>query len=341
MNEKIAVIGAGSWGTTLAVLLADKGYDVTLWVYEAELVKELETKRENTFFLPGVVIPPNLKVTNSLQEAVEAKKVVVSVPPSHAVRQLIHQYAHYLSSGVHLVSATKGVEERSLLRMSEVIQQELPSYLQIKISCISGPSFAREVSQRMATAVTVAGEDPQEATYIQHLFSTSYFRVYRNNDLIGVELAGSLKNIIAIAAGISDGLGFGYNARAALITRGLVEIVRLGTAMGAKPETFYGLAGVGDLILTCTGDLSRNRTLGQRVGQGEKLVDILPGMKMVAEGIATTRCARRLAQKFQVEMPITEQVSFVLFERKDPRDAFYELMGRALKYEYPWNNLAQ
>ena len=341
MQEKIAVIGAGSWGTTLAILLADKGYDVILWAYEAELVRELETKRENTFFLPGLVIPSNLKVTNSLQEAVESKEVVVSVPPSHVVRQLTCQYAHYLSSGVHLVSATKGVEEKSLLRMSEVIQQEVASQLQIKISCISGPSFAQEVSKRMATAVTVACEDLEEASYIQHLFSTSYFRVYRTSDLVGVELAGSLKNIIAIAAGISDGLGFGNNARAALITRGLVEIVRLGTAMGAKAETFYGLSGVGDLILTCTGDLSRNRTVGQRVGRGEKLPDILAGMKMVAEGIATTRCALRLAQKFQVEMPITQQVSAVLFEQKDPRDAFSELMGRALKYECPWDTLAE
>ncbi len=333
MGEKIAVIGAGSWGTTLAILLADKGYDITLWVYEPNLAREIETKRENSLFLPGVLIPHNVKPTYSLDEAVREKEVIVSVVPSHVARQITIQYRDHLLQGVHLVSATKGLEEESLLRISQVIQQSVPSHLKIKISCLSGPSFASEVSRKMATAVAVACEDKQEAIHIQHLFSSPYFRVYRNNDLVGVELAGALKNVIAIAAGVSDGLGFGYNARAALITRGLVEITRLGLAMGARQETFYGLAGVGDLILTCTADLSRNRTLGLRLGRGEKLSQILSSMKMVAEGVVTARAAIRLAQKFQVEMPIAEQVSGILFEDRNPLNAFSELMSRTLKYE--------
>ncbi|MEW5804291.1 MAG: NAD(P)H-dependent glycerol-3-phosphate dehydrogenase [bacterium] len=332
-GEKIAVIGAGSWGTTLAVLLADKGFDVTLWVYEPDLVREIEAKRENPLFLPGVSIPSNIKPTHSLCEAVREKDVIVSVVPSHVARQVTLQYRDHLPKGAHLVSATKGLEEESLLRISQVIQQSIPSRIEIKISCLSGPSFAREVSRKMATAVAVACEDTQEAIFIQHLFSSPYFRVYRNNDLVGVELAGALKNVIAIAAGISDGLGFGYNARAALITRGLVEITRLGMAMGARQETFYGLAGVGDLILTCTADLSRNRTLGLRLGQGEKLSHILGSMKMVAEGVVTARAAIRLARKLHVEMPISEQVSAILFEERTPLDAFSELMSRTLKYE--------
>jgi glycerol-3-phosphate dehydrogenase (NAD(P)+) len=339
-KERIGVIGAGSWGTTLAILLADKGYDVTLWAYEEDLVREMEMRRENTLFLPGVTIPPGIRFTHSLQEAVEAKDVIVSSAPSHAVRQVTLLYGHYLSPAVHIVSATKGIEEGSLLRISEVIEEVIPAHLQVKISCISGPSFAKEVAQRKATAVAVACRDLEEAIYIQHLFSTPYFRAYWNSDLVGVELAGALKNVIAIAAGISDGLGFGSNARAALITRGLVEMIRLGEILGAQPETFYGLSGVGDLILTCTGDLSRNRTLGLRVGRGEKLPKILSGMKMVAEGVSATRSASRLAQKYQVEMPITEQVSAILFEEKDPRDAFSELMGRTLKYENPHLPLA-
>jgi glycerol-3-phosphate dehydrogenase (NAD(P)+) len=333
MSENIAVIGAGSWGTTLAVLLADKGYDITLWVYEPDLVREIETKRENSLFLPGVPIPYNVIPTHSLEDAVRGKEVIVSVVPSHVARQTTLQYRNHLLQGAHLVSATKGLEEESLLRISEVIQQSVPSHLEIKISCLSGPSFAHEVSRKMATAVAVACEDNTEAIYIQHLFSSPYFRVYRNNDLVGVELAGALKNVIAIAAGIADGLGFGYNARAALITRGLVEITRLGLAMGACQETFYGLAGVGDLILTCTADLSRNRSLGLRLGHGEKLSQILGSMKMVAEGVVTARAAIRLAQKFQVEMPIAEQVFGILFEERNPLNAFSELMSRTLKYE--------
>ncbi|MCL6582970.1 MAG: NAD(P)-dependent glycerol-3-phosphate dehydrogenase [bacterium] len=333
MSEKVAVIGAGSWGTTLAILLADKGHEVTLWAFEPELVREIETKRENTLFLPGISIPAEVVPTHSLEEAVRGKSVIVSVVPSHVVRQITLHYGEYLSEGVHLVSASKGLEEGSLLRMSQVIQQSISSDRQIKLSCLSGPSFAREVAKKMATAVAVACQDEQEAIYIQHLFSSCYFRVYRNSDLIGVELAGSLKNVIAIAAGISDGLGFGYNARAALITRGLVEISRLGIALGARPETFYGLAGMGDLILTCTADLSRNRSLGLRIGRGEKLSDIQTGMKMVAEGVNTTRAALRLAREFQVEMPIAEQVSAILFEGRPPLDAFSELMSRTLKYE--------
>ncbi|MEW6381582.1 MAG: NAD(P)H-dependent glycerol-3-phosphate dehydrogenase [bacterium] len=333
MGVKVAVIGAGSWGTTLAVLLADKGYEVTLWVFEPDLVKEIETKRENTLFLPGIEIPAGVSPTNSLEEAVRGKSVIVSVVPSHVARQVTLQYRRYLSEGVHLVSATKGLEEDSLLRISQVIQQLIPPRLEIRISCLSGPSFAREVSRKMATAVAVACQSEQEAIYVQHMFSSPYFRVYRNSDLIGVELAGSLKNVIAIAAGISDGLGFGHNARAALITRGLVEITRLGVAMGARQETFYGLAGMGDLVLTCTGDLSRNRTLGLRIGRGEELSRIQSGMKMVAEGVVTTRAALRLARKYQVEMPIAEQVSAILFEGRNPANAFSELMSRTLKYE--------
>lgn len=330
---KIGVIGAGSWGTTLAILLAEKGYKVTLWVFEGELVWEIDRLRENTVFLPGVTIPKQVKVTNFLEEAVTGQEVIISAVPSHTVREITQQYRNFLTKGVHIVSATKGLEIGSLQRMSQVIKDMVTIDRQPTISCLSGPSFAREVSSRLATAVTLACTDQQQAGYLQQLFSRPYFRVYRNDDLIGVELAGSLKNIFAIAAGISDGLGLGANARAGLITRGLAEMIRLGTAMGAKSSTFYGLAGMGDLILTCTGDLSRNRSLGLRLGKGEKLSSIIVGLKTVAEGILTIKSAIQLAGRVQVEMPITEQLSAILFEGKDPQQAFTELMGRSLKDE--------
>ncbi len=333
MREKIAIIGAGSWGTTLAILLSEKGYDTTLWAYEAEVIQHIETNLENSIFLPEIPIPHNLKITNSLQEAVTEKSTIVSVVPSHFLRLTTEHYCSFLSPQVHFVSATKGIEEETLLRMSQVIHQAVPSSLQINFTVLSGPSFAREVSNKKATAITVAGEDPDETKYIQQLFSTPFFRVYRNNDVIGVELAGAVKNVIAIAAGISDGLGFGNNARAALITRGLAEIVRLGKALGASSSTFYGLSGVGDLILTCTGDLSRNRSLGLRLGAGETLSAILNSSKMVAEGVKTTKSVINLAQRHSIEMPITEQVAAVLFKGKNPTEAFVELMGRSLKYE--------
>ena len=333
MQQNIGVIGAGSWGTTLADLLAKRGHSVTLWAYEPELVREMETLRENRLFLPGITLAPNLAFTNDLQEAVRGKELLLFVVPSQVLRGVLRQALPAVSSDAVILSASKGIEVGTLQAVSQVYEELLPPALFSRFSVISGPSFAREVAYEMPTAVVAAAEDESVAKRVQQAFTCGFFRVYTNSDVIGVELGGALKNVIAIGAGIADGLGFGCNTRAALITRGLAEITRLGLAMGARAETFAGLAGMGDLVLTCTGDLSRNRTVGIQLGQGSSLKEILGEMRMVAEGVKTTESTWQLAQRHGVDMPITEQVFRVLYEGKSARTAVIELMTRDLKAE--------
>ena len=333
MSENIGVIGAGSWGTTLADLLAKKGHDVTLWAYEAELVAEMKKTRVNSVFLPGIMLAAGLKFSNSLEETVAGKKVILCVAPSQVVRSVIANALPFIEPAAVIVSASKGIELNTLLTVSQIYEELLSPGLYRNFAVLSGPSFAREVALEMPTAVTVAAQEEEVAGRVQSVFTTSNFRVYTNSDMLGVELGGAIKNVIAIAAGISDGLGFGYNTRAALITRGLAEITRLGLAMGAQPATFAGLAGMGDLVLTCTGDLSRNRSVGIKLGEGKRLSEILGEMRMVAEGVKTTQSTYELARKLKVEMPITDKVYQVLYEDKPAREAVLELMTRNLKAE--------
>jgi glycerol-3-phosphate dehydrogenase (NAD(P)+) len=330
---KIGVVGAGSWGTTLANLLAKKSYPVTLWVFEEDLAERMKESRENDLYLPGFKLSENLSFTNSMEEAVSGKDLVLMVPPSQIMRMIMTQASPYLAPDTLVVSASKGIENNTLLTMSEVINEVAPAALSERLSFLSGPSFAREVAADSPTAVAVASEKEEVAERVQEIFNTGYFRVYTNNDVMGVELGGALKNVVALAAGVSDGLGFGHNTRAALITRGLAEMTRIGMAKGANPITFAGLTGMGDLVLTCTGDLSRNRTVGVKLGQGETLKEILASMNMVAEGVKTTLSAYQLAQQLGVEAPITEQMYQILYEDKDARQAVTDLMMRDLKAE--------
>jgi len=331
--KKIAAIGAGSWGTTLAVLLAKKGYPVTLWVREEELCIEMAEKRENTAFLPGFPLPPKLLVTNDLEQALTGAELVLSTVPSHGIRGVFKDAAARIREDAVIVSASKGIEQGSNLLCSDILREVLPSSLKDRVVILSGPSFAKEVSQGLPAAVSAASRDRPLAALVQELFSTPRFRVYTNADPVGVELGGALKNVMALAAGASDGLGLGANARAALITRGLVEITRLGVSLGAEISTFYGLAGMGDLVLTCTGTLSRNHTVGFKVGSGSSPQSVVSEMRMVAEGVKTSLAASELAEMHGVEMPITEQVRKVFYEGKAPKDAVMELMVRELKEE--------
>lgn len=333
VTEKIAVIGAGAWGTTLAGLLADKGQDTSLWVFEEDLAARMTDSRVNDMYLPEYVLPAGLAVTPDLKEAVAGRDIILMVAPSHATRTVLERIAPHAAPGAVFVSASKGIENDSLMTMDEVLMDVLPKEFHHGIAVISGPSFAKEVCRRMPTAVSVASRNPDVLRRIQAAFNTDYFRVYTNPDVTGVELGGSLKNVIAIAAGCSDGLGYGHNTRAALITRGLAEIARLGAARGANPLTFSGLAGMGDLVLTCTGELSRNRTVGFRLGQGMKLAEILADMKMVAEGVKTTKSAYGLAERHGVDMPITEQVYNLLYNDAEPQLVVRKLMTRDLKGE--------
>lgn len=329
----IAVIGAGSWGTTLADLLARKGNQVTLWAYEADLVERMSANRVNDLYLPDTVLHENLTFSNDLPHTVTGREVVLLVPPSQVMAGLIRVAAPHFSEDALIISASKGIETETLRMMSEVLEDELPAARHAGLTFLSGPSFAKEVAAGMPTAVVVASRDSQQALRAQQIMSTESFRTYTNNDIIGVELGGALKNVIALAAGVADGLGFGYNSRAALITRGLAEITRLGIAKGARPDTFAGLAGMGDLVLTCTGDLSRNRSVGIELGRGRSLEEIMSGMNMVAEGVKTTLSTYRLASKLGVEVPITEQMYRILYEGKPPRQAVSDLMARDLKGE--------
>ncbi|MBI5642020.1 MAG: NAD(P)H-dependent glycerol-3-phosphate dehydrogenase [Deltaproteobacteria bacterium] len=331
--ERLTVLGAGSWGTTLAEILAQKGHEVTLWVRNAGLCRAISENSENEQYLPGVKLSRSLRPTASLEEALKNARFIVSVIPSHGLREVFTKAYPFISEDAVIVSATKGIEEGTLLTACGVLKEVLAGKKYKDITVLSGPSFAKEVSVKLPAAVSAASASHECANLVQNAFSTPYFRVYTNSDVIGVELGGALKNVIAIAAGISDGLSLGHNARAALITRGLAETSRLGIKMGANPLTFSGLSGLGDLILTCTAPLSRNYTVGFQIGEGRKLKDITGGMKMVAEGVKTSRAAKDLARANGVNMPITEEVCKVLYEGKDPRDAVLELMMRELKGE--------
>jgi len=326
----VAVLGGGSWGTTLANLLAAKGEQVRLWAYETEVVEAINRDRENPVFLPGVALCAELRAFSDAREAVEGAPVIVSAPPSHATRAIVRGVGDTVAPGTLVVSATKGIENDTLALMSEVFAETLP---QARFTALSGPSFAIEVCQGQPTAVVAAARDAATAQDAQRLFATPAFRVYSGQDVVGVELAGALKNVIAIAAGILEGLGLGHNPRAALITRGLAEITRLGVAMGADPLTFAGLAGMGDLVLTTTGSLSRNRALGVALAQGETLEQYRAAHRSVAEGANTSRAGAALGARMGVELPIIQKVCEVLFEGKSARDAVPELMGRELKAE--------
>ncbi len=331
--EAVGVIGGGSWGTALANLLASKGISVFLWVFEEDLCEEMQQTKENSLYLPGVQLSPLLHPDDSLEAVLADKRILLMAVPSHVHRHVAMQMLDFLKGPVVVISATKGIENESLKTMSAIWQEIMPDSISWEYGVLSGPSFAREVVKKVPTAVTVASESKEVAQEVQELFSTQYFRVYTSTDVIGVEMAGALKNIIALAAGMIDGLGLGHNTRAALMTRGLAEMSRLGTSMGAHPLTFLGLAGVGDLVLTCTGDLSRNRTVGYQLGQGKKLAEILAEMKMVAEGVKTTRSVYNLAQQRGIEMPICDQIYRILYEDQPPEKAVAELMQRELKHE--------
>lgn len=331
---RIGVVGAGSWGTALADLLARNGHQVTLWAYEEELVERMRQSRENDLYLPGIELDAALSFTSDLAVAGGDSELVLLVPPSQLMRRVFVQLLPHLPDNILLVSASKGIENGSLMTMSQVLEEELArAGHRARLAFLSGPSFAREVAGRLPTAVVAASREPAAAEIVQRVFSGERFRVYTNLDVIGVEFGGSLKNVMALAAGIADGLGFGANTRAALITRGLSEMTRLGVAAGAQALTFAGLAGMGDLVLTCTGDLSRNRSVGLELGRGRKLKEILAGMTMVAEGVKTTISTYQLARKLGVEAPITEQIYLILEEEKDPRQAVNDLLQRSLKAE--------
>jgi glycerol-3-phosphate dehydrogenase (NAD(P)+) len=334
--NRIAVLGAGAWGTAIALSLHRRGdHQITLWSHSEDEARQIATAGENVQFLPGFPLPADLKVTHETAAITEAE-IVVSVIPSEFLRPTLTRLRGHLRNGQFVVSATKGVEDRTFLRMTQVISQVLePAGLLLSIGAFSGPSFAIEVAQAQPTAITVAFSDPEIASLIQKEFSSETLRLYTSTDVIGVELGGALKNVIAIAAGIAAGVGLGYNSSAALMTRGIAEITRLAVACGGRRETLGGLSGVGDLVLTCTGSLSRNRTVGEALGKGRKLPEILEGLGgKVAEGVRTTRAALGLARRYGIEMPITEQMELILDEGKDPREAIRDLMLRPGKTEH-------
>jgi glycerol-3-phosphate dehydrogenase (NAD(P)+) len=331
--ERVAVIGGGSWGTALALLVARKEMETRLWVHNPERAREMAARRENVTYLPGFPFPATLSVTADLAEALRGADLVLAVTPSHTVRAVMREALPHLPDDAPIVSASKGIENETVMTMSEVLEDVLPVERHPLLTYLSGPSFAKEVAAEKPTAVTVAGREARVTKRVQDLLTAPYFRVYTSDDVIGVELGGALKNVMAIAAGVADGLGYGHNTRAALITRGLHEMARLAMRRGANPLTLAGLAGMGDLVLTCTGELSRNRSVGLRLGKGEQLTAILSEMKMVAEGVKTAKSAHDLAQREGVEMPIAEQVYRILYENKDPQEAVFELMGRLPKHE--------
>ena len=330
---RVAVVGAGSWGTALSALLAKKGHDVTLWSFEAPVVEQINQDHENERYLPGVALPMGLRASGDLKEAVGTADFVLSVCPSQFVHSVMSGAAASIPDSAIVISASKGIELATLRRMDEVLGELLTSAQMEGFTVLSGPSFAKEVALEAPTAVVAASRLPQAAKRVQELFQTPYFRVYTNPDVIGVELGGALKNVIAVAAGAGAGLGLGHNTLAALVTRGLAESKRLGLAMGAQPDTFSGLAGMGDLVLTCTGELSRNRTVGFRLGRGEELESILGDMTAVAEGVKTAESLRDLAALYGVEMPISEEVYGMLVLGRTPEEALRNLMERDPKPE--------
>jgi glycerol-3-phosphate dehydrogenase (NAD(P)+) len=334
--QQATVIGAGSWGTALAKMLSDKGCAINLWAHRPEHAAEIITHQENHTYLPGFKLGKLLTATADLELAVAGRRMILMVVPSHVFRQVFRQLLPHLLNDTYVISAVKGIENDTLMTMDQVMADEMARLAKpprLHLGVLAGPSFAREVAAEVPTAVAVACASRDEALFCQEFFNAPFFRVYASTDVIGMEISGALKNIVAIAAGICDGLGYGTNTRAALITRGLAEITRLGVKMGAQPLTFSGLAGLGDLVLTCTGDLSRNRQVGLKLGQGHKIDEIVAEMEMVAEGIKTTKSAWNLAQREKVEMPILEQVYQVIYEDMDCDRAVKTLLARSLKEE--------
>jgi glycerol-3-phosphate dehydrogenase (NAD(P)+) len=331
-NKRITVVGAGSWGTALSILLSRNGYDVDLWVYEQDLCQQIREKRENTLFLPGYSLPESIQPTNSLKEAIGRNEVVLLVVPTHIVRKAATEMVPLINPNSLIINAGKGIENDSLSTIRKILKDTLPDHCHL--ATLSGPTFAIEVAQGVPSAIVAAAETDDLAEKIQSIFSCPLLKVFTSTDPVGVEIGGALKNIIAIATGISDGLGMGHNARAALITRGLVEITRIGTALGARPETFSGLSGLGDLVLTCTGELSRNRQVGLKIGQGEKLTDITGNMKMVAEGILTVKSAYALKSKLNIQASVIDETYKVLYESKSPQQAVEDLMRVNITSEF-------
>jgi glycerol-3-phosphate dehydrogenase (NAD(P)+) len=332
-REKVTVLGAGSWGTALAMVLADNGHEVRLWGHNPSQIDEINQQHTNTKYLPEITLPATIVGYSSIKEALSGINTVIMAVPTKAIREVIRKMADVHSEPLLIVHVSKGIEPDSLLRISEMIEEEMPANILDGVVVLSGPSHAEEVSLRHPTTVTVSAKNMESAESIQDLFINSNFRVYTNPDLIGVEIGGALKNIIALAAGISDGLGYGDNAKAALITRGLAEIARLGVKMGASPLTFSGLTGIGDLIVTCTSVHSRNWRAGNLLGRGQNLDEVLENMGMVVEGVRTTKAAYQLAEKFGVNMPITNALYNILFNGVNPKDAVDDLMSRQKTHE--------
>lgn len=330
---RISVLGAGGWGTTLAILLYHNGHNVTLWEYKSHYAKILNKSRENKIYLPGIKIPEEIKITHSLEESCHNKHFIVLAIPSQFIRGVLTQMKDFNFKNTTFVSVAKGIEKDTLKTVSQIIQDEIKKISPSQIGVLSGPSHAEEVSRKIPTAVVAASSDVTTAKEIQSAFITSYFRVYSSTDILGVEYGGALKNVIAIGAGIVDGAKFGDNTKAAIMTRGIAEISRLGIALGARPETFSGLSGMGDLIVTCISKHSRNRYVGEQIGMGKKLKDILKSMQMVAEGVETSRSVYQLSQKHNIETPICTAVYKILYEDLDPIKVTYELMTRDMKAE--------
>jgi glycerol-3-phosphate dehydrogenase (NAD(P)+) len=333
MRKGIGIFGAGGWGIALAKLLADKGERITLWCHGTDTHQELRETRQSKIYLPGVVLPLTVEATRSLEETAADKKLIICAVPSHAAREVMSKAACYVSAETMVLCGSKGLEEETSKTMGEVLVEIFGAERRAWHAFLSGPTFAGEVARGLPTAVTVAAYEENVAKKVQDTLSTQSFRIYSSKDVIGVQLGGVIKNVIAIAAGISDGLGLGHNARAALITRGLAEMTRLAVRMGAEPMTLAGLPGLGDLVLTCTGDSSRNRRVGLQIAQGKSLQEITQGTRMVAEGVRNTRSVYLLARRLEVEMPIVEQMYRVLYEDKKPSEAVRDLMQRSLKAE--------
>jgi glycerol-3-phosphate dehydrogenase (NAD(P)+) len=333
MQRKIGIVGAGSWGTALAKLLAEKGESVTIWSFEPEVARGINSENTNPFYLSSVKLPLTIRATENLQEAVSLKDFIISAVPSRFVRRIWTDAGKYLGKSAILISATKGIEAGTHKLMSQVLDDCIKSHPSSLRTFLSGPSFAPEVAKNLPTSVVIAGTNQDAAQKVQQLFRTDNFLVFTNEDVPGVEIGGAVKNVIAIAAGMSDGLGFGHNARAAIITRGLYEMVKIGKAFGANPLTFLGLAGIGDLVLTCTADLSRNHTVGKRLGMGQSLDTILKEMKMVAEGIPTAEAVYQIASQYKINTPICDAVYRMLHRDLKPRDAVAWLCSLPLKDE--------
>jgi len=332
-SKKIGILGAGGWGTALSVVLHYNKHSISLWEFNKDLAEKFRLSRENERFLPGIKIPSEINITSDLKEAVNEKEIVIFTVPSHVVREVAEKIKNFDVKDKITISAVKGIENETLYRMTEVLKDVLIDLSNDNLAVLSGPSHAEEVSRKIPTAVTIASRNSELAIHLQKVFMNPFFRVYASEDIMGIELGGSLKNVIAIAAGICDGAQLGDNTKAALLTRGIAEITRLGVAMGAEPKTFSGLTGIGDLIVTCYSTHSRNRFVGEQIGKGKKLQDILKDMVMVAEGIKTAESAYQLSIKYNVETPIIEKVYNILFNNENPKNAVYELMTREAKIE--------